>query len=230
MGRAVRTRARGGARWTGSRRPSAQPPRVLWDDGGRALATARRCRCSRARLGVVDRRLGPRAPAPACCRVGRSGRLCRAARRAAHRAGARPGRSGHPHRRRGHGPVRPARSRRGGEGLVPVAGAGLAPPPDPTRASALALVAPALRDWAADSGGVDPVRYTALHVADDLSYGAGVWLGCARERTLGPVVPRISWRARVWSARSLRENLSGGVTPADGRDQPSRRALQTSDR
>ena len=98
------------------------------------------------------------------------------------------------------------------------------------RTSALALLAPALRDWAADSGGVDPVRYTVLHVADDLSYGTGVWLGCARERTLGPLVPRISWRARVWSARSLRENLSGGVAAAGGRDQPSRRALQTSDR
>ena len=45
------------------------------------------------------------------------------------------------------------------------------------RASALALLAPALRDWAADSGGVDPVRYSVLHVADDLSYGAGVCAG-----------------------------------------------------
>jgi mycofactocin system glycosyltransferase len=94
------------------------------------------------------------------------------------------------------------------------------------RASALALLAPALRDWAADSGGIDPIRYTALHVADDLSYGAGVWLGCARERTVGPLVPRVSWRARVWSARTLRETLGGAARDA-GRDQSSRRALQT---
>ena len=46
---------------------------------------------------------------------------------------------------------------------------------------------------------LDPVRFTALHVADDVAYGAGVWAGCARERTLVPLVPRISWRAGSWS-------------------------------
>jgi mycofactocin system glycosyltransferase len=97
------------------------------------------------------------------------------------------------------------------------------------RASALALLVPALRDWSADSGGLDPVRYSVLHVADDLAYGAGVWVGCARERTAGPLVPRVSWRARVWSARSLRENLGGAVDEAGG-VQPSRRALHSSDR
>ena len=30
----------------------------------------------------------------------------------------------------------------------------------------------------------------ALHLADDAAYCAGVWLGCARERTLGPLLPR----------------------------------------
>jgi mycofactocin glycosyltransferase len=93
------------------------------------------------------------------------------------------------------------------------------------RLSALALLAPALQDWRHDPGGLDPFRYAALHVADDLSYGAGVWLGCARERTIGPLVPRISWRARVWSARSLRDNLRDRAEGAAA--QPSRRALQT---
>jgi mycofactocin glycosyltransferase len=97
------------------------------------------------------------------------------------------------------------------------------------RASALALLIPALRDWATDSGDLDPFRYTVLHVADDLSYGAGVWLGCIRERTVGPLVPRVSWRARVWSSRSLRKSLSG-ATDETGDAQPSRRALQTSTR
>ena len=81
------------------------------------------------------------------------------------------------------------------------------------RAAALALLVPALRDWADDPSTLDPVRYAALHVADDAAYGVGVWAGCARARTIVPLVPRISWRARVWSSRSLRRTLAG---PADG--------------
>ena len=65
-----------------------------------------------------------------------------------------------------------------------------------TRAvSALALLVPALSDWAADRQGLDPVRAVAVHVADDVAYGTGVWVGCARERTLVPLVPRVSWRS-----------------------------------
>jgi mycofactocin system glycosyltransferase len=76
------------------------------------------------------------------------------------------------------------------------------------KAAALALLVPALADWWGDRSDVDLVSYVALHVADDAAYGAGVWLGCARERTMAPLVPRVSLRARVWSARSLRENLA----------------------
>jgi hypothetical protein len=82
------------------------------------------------------------------------------------------------------------------------------------RAAALALLIPALADLMKDSKkpqvGADlrPVPYVALHVADDAAYGAGVWLGCARERTVAPLVPRVSFRARVWSAHSLRQSLS----------------------
>ena len=75
------------------------------------------------------------------------------------------------------------------------------------RASALALLLPALGDWAADRDGADLVRAAAVHVADDVAYGAGVWVGCARERTLVPLIPRISWRARVWSSATLRQEL-----------------------
>ncbi len=75
------------------------------------------------------------------------------------------------------------------------------------RASTLALLLPALADWAPDRDRADPVRAAALHVADDVAYGAGVWVGCARERTLVPLVPRISWRSRVWSSGTLRAEL-----------------------
>jgi len=80
------------------------------------------------------------------------------------------------------------------------------------RAAALALLVPVVRDWANDAGTLDPVRYAGLHVADDAAYGAGVWAGCARARTVVPLVPRISWRSRVWSSGQLRRNLG---RPAD---------------
>lgn len=84
------------------------------------------------------------------------------------------------------------------------------------KAAALALLIPALDDWRNDrnpeaggsGAGLPAAPYVALHVADDAAYGAGVWLGCARERTVAPLVPRLSFRARVWSAQSLRDNLS----------------------
>jgi hypothetical protein len=86
------------------------------------------------------------------------------------------------------------------------------------RPAALALVVPALRDWLPDRE-LDPLRYCALHIADDVAYGAGVWAGCAEAGTIEPLVPHIAWRSRVWSSGSLRHNLSpgpggGGTAPA----------------
>jgi mycofactocin system glycosyltransferase len=75
------------------------------------------------------------------------------------------------------------------------------------RVSAVALLLPALGEMSADGGASDPVRAAALHVADDVAYGAGVWTGCARERTITPLIPRVWWRARVWSSSALREEL-----------------------
>ena len=71
---------------------------------------------------------------------------------------------------------------------------------------------PALNDWAADPGALDPIRYAALHVVDDVAYGAGVWAGCARERVLEPLLPRIVWRSRTWSAITLRQSLATSST------------------
>ena len=83
-----------------------------------------------------------------------------------------------------------------------------------TRAvSALALLVPALSDWAADRQGLDPVRAVAVHVADDVAYGTGVWVGCARERTVVPLIPRVSWRSRVWSSPTLRRELQPAPQP-----------------
>ncbi len=79
------------------------------------------------------------------------------------------------------------------------------------RACALALLLPALVDWVRRPAGSDPVAYSALHVADDVAYGAGVWAGCLRERTAAPLVPRVAWRSRVWSSRGLRASLRDRV-------------------
>ena len=46
---------------------------------------------------------------------------------------------------------------------------------------AAAVVVPGLLDWLDRRPRLDPVRFLALRLADDLAYAAGVWAGCARE-------------------------------------------------
>lgn len=65
--------------------------------------------------------------------------------------------------------------------------------PGRTRRAALALLAaPALT--AGRAPGLDPVRGAAGRLADDIAYGAGVWTGCLRNRTLRPVRPDVRWQ------------------------------------
>lgn len=68
------------------------------------------------------------------------------------------------------------------------------------RAVAAAAAVPALAGWWRDrrATGLDPLRYVALHLADDVAYGTGVWAGCLRERTAAPLVPDL----RSWPGRS----------------------------
>jgi mycofactocin system glycosyltransferase len=61
-------------------------------------------------------------------------------------------------------------------------------------AAASLLFGPALTAYAERRPRLDPVRYTLAHIADDVCYGAGVWAGCLRERTIVPVRPMISRR------------------------------------
>jgi hypothetical protein len=72
-----------------------------------------------------------------------------------------------------------------------------------------ALLAPAVSDWITDPGELDAGRYGALHVADDVAYGIGLWLGCVRARTVQPLLPRIVLRSGIWSRRSLFTQLGG---------------------
>lgn len=66
-----------------------------------------------------------------------------------------------------------------------------------TRGSSLALLlGPALMNWWRAARVLDPVRFTAGHLVDDLVYGAGVWRGCIAERTAVPLTPIGTTQAR----------------------------------
>jgi len=58
-------------------------------------------------------------------------------------------------------------------------------------ALALALVPPTV-EWWQRRPALDPLRWAAASLADDLAYGAGVWVGCWRARTLGPLLPGLA--------------------------------------
>ena len=56
------------------------------------------------------------------------------------------------------------------------------------------LLGPAIDAWRNGERTLGPARFTAGCVADDIAYGAGVWAGCARSRTLTPLLPKVAWR------------------------------------
>ena len=65
-----------------------------------------------------------------------------------------------------------------------------------TAPAALALLlAEPTRSWTRSGRGLDPIRWGALAIADDVAYGAGVWAGALRARTLAPLRPALSLRA-----------------------------------
>jgi len=52
-----------------------------------------------------------------------------------------------------------------------------------------AVVVPPVLDWFEQRGPDDLGRFVALRVADDVSYGTGVWIGAIRERRPGALTP-----------------------------------------
>lgn len=59
---------------------------------------------------------------------------------------------------------------------------------------AAAALAPAMFDWLRQRPDLDPVSFLACRVADDVAYGAGVWVGSFRAGTLDPLTPElVSW-------------------------------------
>jgi mycofactocin system glycosyltransferase len=62
--------------------------------------------------------------------------------------------------------------------------------------AATLLLGPPLAAWATRRPPIDPVRFAALAIADDIAYGAGVWAGCVRHRTTAPLRPRLSHQGK----------------------------------
>jgi mycofactocin glycosyltransferase len=61
-----------------------------------------------------------------------------------------------------------------------------------------AALVPPLLDWLGRRGPLDPARYTALRLADDVAYGTGVWIGAVEQRTVGALAPTFTnWPGRT---------------------------------
>ncbi len=101
-----------------------------------------------------------------------------------------------------------------------------------SRPAALAsLLAFPMVAWICERPAMPLGRFVALHLADDLAYGSGVWWGCVRGRTAAPLLgtlgsprrrePPAGTAARIPSARRPSGAASGGWacwrTPARGR-------------
>jgi mycofactocin system glycosyltransferase len=59
-------------------------------------------------------------------------------------------------------------------------------------AAASLILGPGLAAWRERRPGLDPVRFTAASIADDVSYGAGVWAASIRARTLAAMRPAVA--------------------------------------
>jgi mycofactocin glycosyltransferase len=63
-------------------------------------------------------------------------------------------------------------------------------------AAASLIIGPALAEWLADNGKLDPVRFVLARLADDVAYGSGVWAGCVANRTTTPLRPKFGRRPK----------------------------------
>ena len=71
----------------------------------------------------------------------------------------------------------------------------------------LLLLAPPLVEWVRRRPGIDPVRWLLASIADDAAYGAGVWAGCVRSRSVGPLFPTFVSEVRRSGLRGLAVGL-----------------------
>ncbi|MDQ2648151.1 MAG: mycofactocin biosynthesis glycosyltransferase MftF [Actinomycetota bacterium] len=67
--------------------------------------------------------------------------------------------------------------------------------PRSRRPLAAVAVLPGLLSWWEARPALDPARHAMLHLADDVAYGAGVWAGCGRRRSIRALLP--AWAGRI---------------------------------
>ncbi len=61
----------------------------------------------------------------------------------------------------------------------------------------IAALAPAMYEWWSQRPAIDPLRYLALRLVDDVSYGLGVWEGAVAARSAEALMPDLSsWPRR----------------------------------
>ena len=65
------------------------------------------------------------------------------------------------------------------------------------RAALVLVLVPPVLEWVRKRPDLDPVRWVAASLADDVAYGAGVWTGALRSRSLGPLLPAVAGRTRL---------------------------------
>ena len=59
------------------------------------------------------------------------------------------------------------------------------------RIAAASMLVPVAQEWLTRRPAVDPVRYAALHLIEDVAYGSGVITGAIRRRRPGVLLPRV---------------------------------------
>ena len=60
------------------------------------------------------------------------------------------------------------------------------------KALVAAAVVPALLEWRAQRPALDPARYAAIRLIDDVAYGSGVLAGCWHRRSIGALRPALT--------------------------------------
>jgi hypothetical protein len=74
---------------------------------------------------------------------------------------------------------------------------------------AVLLFLPGIVEWWQRRPDVDPVAWTLACLADDLAYGAGVWLGCMRAGTAAPLLPILRLPRPSAVVRHIGRNTTG---------------------
>ncbi len=76
---------------------------------------------------------------------------------------------------------------------------------------AVLVLTPPLLDWLDRRPPLDPARYVAARLLDDIGYSLGVWQGCAERRTARPLLPLL--RGRHLDNRHLYAAYPGLICP-----------------